>query len=386
MGLMSGTSADGIDVALVRIQEKPLRLSLEAFDIYPYEPALRNRILNAFSPRTPLLELGELNVLIAGSFAKSALRLLRKENVSAQQIDFIGSHGQTVYHQPPGAIRKPRVPFTMQLGDGSVIAQKTGILTVSDFRSADIAQGGEGAPLLPYADWRLFSHPKKARVLLNIGGIANFTFLPPKGKLSQIVAGDTGPGNVLLDAFTELGTGGKLHYDKDGRLAARGSVHEKCLRELSAMPFIRKPLPKSAEREWFGKSLARKLFPKYRNLSLADFLATACAFTAESVAAHLAHYAPRMNELLASGGGVQNKTLMKFLRAAIRKRFKEEIEFQAFDALGIPAKAKEAVSFAFLAFETLQGRPSNVPNVTGAKQACVLGKISLGREKSWTLL
>lgn len=386
IGLMSGTSADGIDAALVQIQENPLKVFLKAFFVFPYSKALKSRILKACSPETSLLEVGGLNMVLGKAFADAAVKLLRKAKFSARKVDFIGSHGQTIYHFPPSQAGSKGTSFTVQIGDGSVIAAKTGISTVTDFRVADMAEGGEGAPLVPYVDWRLFSHPRKNRVLLNIGGISNFTYLPAKGKLEEIAASDTGPGNALLDALMALLTNGRESCDRQGRLAARGKINLFLFGELLEDPFIRKPLPKSADRELFGKPLARKILQKYPDLSPADLLATATLFTAETVLRHLWKYAPKADELVVSGGGVKNLTLLKLLREGIERKFRRTVPLILCDDLGIAAKAKEALAFAFLAHETLKGRVSNVPNVTGAHKACLLGKISLGWNKQWRIL
>lgn len=383
---MSGTSADGIDAALVCIQPKPLVIKLERFLLFGHPPELKNRILRACSPIAPLTDLGELHVLLGRLFGDAALHLVQKAKFPIDKIDFIGSHGQTVFHQPPSRLKGEGIPFTLQLGDGSVIAEVTGIPTVSDFRAADMAAGGEGAPLVPYFDWRLFTHPKKNRVLLNIGGIANFTFLPAKADLHHVTATDTGPGNVLLDSLIRRFTHGEHEYDEEGALAARGTIREDLLGELFSLPFIQRTLPKSADREEFGESLAEQIVRAYPGLSSADVLATATAFTAESVLRHVQTCASRVDELYVSGGGANNKTLMAFLKLRFDKIYNRNVLFYPFDRLGIPAKAKEAVAFAFLAYQTLSGVPSNVPNVTGAKKECVLGKISQGWRKPWTIV
>ncbi len=375
IGLMSGTSADGIDAALVKIFKTPFKVSLESFTVYAYSKEIQNRILTALSFKTPLREIGELNMILGELFAKAALKLLKQEKISPLKINFIGSHGQTLFHQPPSSVKEEQTPFTFQIGDGTVIAQKTGILTVSDFRTADIAWGGEGAPLVPYVDWLLFTHPAKNRVLLNIGGISNFTYLPLRGKLSEITAGDTGPGNVLIDSLAAEGSDGELKYDNNGRSAAEGIANGEVLKELLNHPFIQKRFPKSAEKSWFGKNLAKKLLKK--ELPLVDLLATACAFTAETAALHLKKYAPEADEIYVSGGGVKNLTLMKMLKEKVEEKLSRRIPIYPFEKLGTPSKGKEALSFAVLAYETLCSRPSNVPQVTGAEKSCVLGKISL---------
>lgn len=373
---MSGTSADGIDAALVELSGET-GVALKAFSVFPYPAPLRKRILAAENSRTPLEEIGELNVLIAEWFASAALKVMKHG-----AVDFIASHGQTLFHHPPSQIKKGETAFTMQIGDGSVIAQRTGILTVSDFRAADLAQGGEGAPLVPYVDWRLFTDARRGRVLLNLGGIANFTYLPPRGAWNRVVACDTGPANALLDALIARGTNGKQTRDEGGVLASNGKVNPRLLARLMRHPFLSRPLPKSADRSWFGDALAEKLLRG--RAPLADLLATAAAFTAESVALHLARHAGRADEIYVSGGGEKNAAVVRMLRAAVEEKLKRKILVHHFSKLGLPGKAKEAVAFAFLGYETLRGRPSNLPNVTGARQACILGKISPGKSK-WNL-
>lgn len=376
---MSGTSADGVDVALVSIEEEPFRVQLEAFDVFRYPTELRNRILQAYSPATALVEIGELNVLVGEIFAESALKLIKKSGRKAADIDFIGSHGQTLFHRPPS--EKRGAPFTMQIGDGSVIAERTGILTVSDFRMADIAQGGEGAPLIPYVDWKLFTDKRKNRVFINLGGIANYTFLPKSTNLNDVRASDTGPANALLDSFVRVISG--KDKDKNGELALKGRVNERLLNELMRHPFIKRKPPKSADREMFGEKFAESLIKKYK-LSLNDFLATAAQFSAQSIALQLKKYP--IDEIFISGGGEKNRALIILLKVAIGKLIRDGIPINPLDRLGIPGKAKEAVGFAILAYETLKGRPTNLPNVTGATQKAVLGKISPGRNNVWKLL
>jgi len=378
IGLMSGTSADGVDAAVVQFQEKPFKVALKSFFVFLYPFHLRTKLLQASSPKAPLRDVAKLNMEIGDFFADSALKLLKQSAFPPGRISFVGSHGQTLLHEPPF--------FSVQIGDGNVIAQKTGFLTVSDFRTADMAIGGQGAPLVPYVDWKLFSHPKKNRVLLNLGGIANFTYLPAGGGLQDIVACDCGPGNALSDALVFQASGGKKTFDKNGTLAQKGGVDEALLKKLLNHPFLQLPPPKSAEKRWFSAALAQKILSLKKKKSLEDLLATASAFSAYAVANHIWRYAPAVDEIFVSGGGVKNRAIMHFLKKAVFEKFQKEISIFPFETLGIPAKAKEAVAFAFLAYETLHGKPSNVPSATGAKRECILGKISFGWRKTWRLL
>ena len=379
IGLMSGTSADGIDTALVRIKGNGLstRARLLSFQVYPYPQGVREKILNIFSPKTGTVDkVCHLNFVLGELFAQAALKIVLKANLRPSEIDLIGSHGQTIYHIPvPKREGSLRVRSTLQIGEPSLIAERTGITTVADFRTRDVAAGGQGAPLAAYVDYILFRDEKKTRAIQNVGGIGNVTLIPAAAKLNNVIAFDTGPGNMIIDAVSQITTRGKRTYDKNGLMAAQGKVNKKLLKELMNHPYLKKIPPKTTGREEFGMQFARELVKRARALRVKnkDLLTTVTTFTADSI-----YYAYKnfilsqhqVNEIIVSGGGSYNPTLLNFLG----ERFQPIPVFRAED-FGISGKAKEAITFAILANETISGNPANVPSATGAKRGVILGKI-----------
>ncbi|UCE50604.1 MAG: anhydro-N-acetylmuramic acid kinase [Phycisphaerales bacterium] len=372
-GLMSGTSADGVDVAIVDIAKG--KVQLRAFEMFPYPPALRREILRLCRPETARLDdICHYNFVLGEVFADSVIKLCSKSRIYLSSIDVIGSHGQTIYHNPRGRRYGRRtIGSTLQIGEPSVIAQRTGITTVADFRPRDMAAGGEGAPLVPYADYVLFSHNRLTRAVQNIGGIANLTFIPGGCKSDEIVAFDTGPGNMVIDGIIRLASGGKRNFDQGGKMAARGVVDNKLLAEMLKHPFLRRRPPKSTGREQFGAVFAEKIHQGAvkKRLSDADIVTTVTAFTAHSIVQAYRRFLPAMpDEMILCGGGAHNKTLVEMLRSEL-----EDVKILSTSDFGINVDAKEAVSFAILAWATIAGIPNNVPGATGAEQPVVLGKI-----------
>lgn len=375
LGLMSGTSLDGLDACLARFWDEGgrVRFEIEAFATYPYPDDLKAAVIRQMDPATSRVdELCALDAWLGEWFAAGALRLLSEHGVSPDDVDLVGSHGQTIFHQPTGAH-----PSTMQLGDGSVIAVKTGLTTIHDFRPADMAAGGQGAPLVPYADRVLFADPHRAIALLNLGGIANVTLLAPGG--TELLAFDTGPGNMILDRFVERMTRGAERYDADGRIARRGRVRPELLDEWLAHPFLLKAPPKSTGREEFGHAYADARYDEgvARGVSPEDLVATATAFTAHAVAQALRAWAsPRLRpeRVLVSGGGARNPILMELLQRALAPA-----EVLSLEAAGVSADAKEALAFALFAYQAARGLGNHAPEATGAREALVLGKIAPGR-------
>jgi len=380
LGMMSGTSADGIDAALVRISGAPPRLKIRLVNHtqQPFPPEVRKEILRVAEqhPLTPA-ELSQLHTRLGQIYAQAALAACKKFQISPKKINFIGNHGQTVFHQGRSSnfLGKP-VASTLQLGDGSTIANLTGITTVSDFRPADMALGGEGAPLVPFADYALYRHPKLGRVSLNIGGIANLTVIPANAKPSEVSAFDTGPGNMLIDALVQELTDGRERYDKDSRLARQGHLHRELLAFLLREPYLRRRPPKSTGREYFGAAYVKKILARagrYR-LRPADIVHTVTVFTAASIARALDRFVlpiAKISQLIVSGGGAQNPLLMAQLSALL-----PAIVVLPSSRLNVPTDAKEALAFALLAYETFHRRPSNLPTATGARGPAILGKIS----------
>ena len=375
-GLMSGTSADGVDVAIVDIA--PRGIKVLACRTYPYPQGLGRTILNLFhSGAIRLEDICHLNFAIAEVFAASLIRLSKKSKIHLNSIDLIGSHGQTIYHIPRGKKFAGRiVRSTLQIGEPSVIAERTGITTVADFRPRDIAAGGQGAPLVPYADYVLFRHRRKNRLTLNIGGIANITYLPADCRMEEIIAFDTGPGNMVIDRMAYLVGGGKLSCDKHGKMAARGKVNDSLLDQLMRHPYLRRPPPKSTGREEFGAVFSDIMYQKAKRRRIApeDMLATVTAFTVKSISEACRRYLPgEVDEVIVGGGGTRNRTIMRLLKDGLYPA-----SVKPTDDFGISADAKEAVSFAILARETIRGVANNVPSATGAQRAVVLGKVIPG--------
>lgn len=377
VGLISGTSADGIDAALCDISGAAPKVavrSLYALTV-PYSPHLRQRVLAAFDPQTSRVDaICQLNFDLGAVFGDAALAAIAAAGISPAEVDLIGSHGQTVWHmvQPDG-----RAASTLQLGEPALIAERTGITTISGFRARDIAAGGQGAPLASYFDWALLRHPNHWRAAQNIGGIGNVTFLPPlSDPHSAPLAFDTGPGNVLLDSAVSLLTDGAQTYDRDGALAAAGQVDVRWLSQLLTHPYYAARPPKSTGRELFSAAVAAELVAEghARGLSACDILATLTALTAASIADAYARFAPApIAEVVVSGGGCNNCTLMSYLRQHLPNTAVFPLE-----ALGLSSDHKEALVFALLAYETWHNRPSTHPALTGARHASVLGYITPG--------
>lgn len=376
-GLISGTSADGIDAALVQITGNgtDTRVRQLAFFSVPYPKHFKELVLNNSLPGTGSVDLiCELNILIAHFFADAVKRVARKAGRSLSSIDLIGSHGQTVHHLPKTkrAFGKT-IRSGLQLGDPSTIAQLTGIPTVGDFRTADMALGGEGAPLVPYFDYLMFRSKTKNRILLNLGGIANFTALPKNAVSRDVVAFDTGPANMVIDALMKRWY--RRDFDRGGTVALSGDIIPGLLTTMMTHPYFRQRPPKSTGREMFGRMFLPRLLKLSRGLQTRDIIATVTEFTAFSVFDQYNRFiAPWMkaDEVLVSGGGVHNRALMEALRDYFRSATVGKVE----DA-GFSSDAKEAVCFAVLANETISENPSNVPSVTGAARPAILGKICL---------
>jgi len=357
---MSGTSADGVDAAVIEL--KGTQVKVLAFDTFAYSPAMRKTILELGEQKLCRpADISTANFAIGKNFADAVIKLCKKNKINLKTIDLIGSHGQTIYHNPDG-----KTPSTLQIGEPSVIAYNTGITTVADFRPKDMAAGGQGAPLVPFADYFLFKS-KKNRAIQNIGGIANVTFLPAKCTPQKIIAFDTGPGNMIIDRLVFLFTKGRQNFDKDGKIAAAGKVDVKLLNRLLNHSYFRRKPPKSTGRELFGKEYADAL---YKNKPDENTIATATAFTAISIAQAYKKFLPKMpDEVILCGGGARNKTLVEM----IKQNTTGKVLFT--DDFGINSDAKEAVSFAILAYANIKGIANNIPSATGAGESLVLGKI-----------
>lgn len=381
IGLMSGTSADGVDAALVDIRGAghDLKIRLLAHRTFPYPPPFRVRLLEAMTNGTAA-DACHLNAALGEWFAKAALRLLKAARVPAGRVALIGSHGQTLHHLPrprrESGIRSVR--STLQLGEPAVIAERTGITTVADFRTRDMAVGGEGAPLTPYLHYLLFHQASRSRVVVNIGGISNLTYLPARGGLGDVQALDTGPGNMLIDGVMRHVTADRRTFDRGGRLARAGTPNEGLLGTLLEHPFLRRRPPKSTGREEFGERFVAYFLRqgKLLGLSDADLAATATAYTARTIAGARKFLPGSVDEVLVCGGGAQNASLMRMLQDEWNHHSGRGIPVRTVEALGWDGRALEAVAFAVFAYQHVKGVPCNLPNVTGAKRAVVLGTVT----------
>jgi anhydro-N-acetylmuramic acid kinase len=384
-GIMSGTSADGINVALIRVmwrgRPRPrasgfanLSFKFIAQAEYPYPRQVRRAVLEAMNAtKTSVAHLARLNFLLAELYADAVLATQRRFR---QKVDLIGCHGQTLYHQGnPALFLGHKLSVTWQTGEGAVIAGRTGVPVVSDFRPADMAAGGKGAPLVPFLDYLLYRGERIGRIVQNIGGIANLTAIPAGASAEAVMAFDTGPGNMVIDAVTDSLFG--KSYDRDGRIAASGAVLEQVVSDILRTPFFLRKPPKTAGREEFGREFVRQFIEGCGRAQKQDVVATATALTARSIADALRrfvmHGRKEFNEYVVSGGGANNPTLLALLAHELRPL---GLKIRASDEFGLPSEAKEAAAFALMAFETWNRRPSNVPSATGARRPAILGKIS----------
>ncbi|MBN2135589.1 MAG: anhydro-N-acetylmuramic acid kinase [Acidobacteria bacterium] len=379
IGLMAGTSVDGIDAALIRLygHGKETRFELVKFTTLEFSESIRNFILKNSNPDTAKLDdICRLNFLLGEAFASAALDVTKKADIDIAEVDLIGSHGQTIQHLPEAQkLYGFNVASTLQVGEPSIIAHRTGVLTVADFRPKDIAAGGQGAPFIPYVDYILLHSPNECRVCLNIGGIANLTFLTPDSQNTDIIAFDTGPGNMLIDLLMSRLSGERYRYDAGGETALSGTVDPKLLDRMMEHPYLETDPPKSTGRESFGSEYADWIIEISRNIEWKNIIATVTRFTVESIALSVEkHLEPNhpVDRIIISGGGSHNKAIISGLEERLPL-----IHIEKSDEMGIPVDAKEAIGFAILANETIHYSPSNLPTATGARKKVILGKIVL---------
>jgi len=384
VGLMSGTSVDGIDAALVEIAghgEKSV-VKLLAFHSFPFPPELRAKVFRLFNPKEARVDaICQLDFLLGEVFAAAVERLLKDNGRTLEEVDLVASAGQTIWHDPHPVIEDAKVDWidhpietrsTFAIGQSAVIAERTGITTVGDLRVRDVAAGGQGAPLIAYADWVLLRDPKIGRCVQNIGGIGNVTYLPPDATTDDVVAFDTGPGNMVIDALTEVATGGALKYDKDGALAAGGRVISDLLDGWMDDAYFAKRPPKTTGREHFGVQFARRIMTESHGIPIEDLIATATALTAESIARSYRDFIHGpFDEVIVGGGGSQNPTLMRMLSERLPK-----CRMLRHEHFSINSKAKEAIALAIIANDAIAGLNTNIPGATGGRPT-VLGKISV---------
>jgi len=379
-GVMSGTSADGIDVALVRLEARShRRFELLGHAEYPYPKKVRAVVLAAMnSSRASVADLSRLNFLLGEFYSDAVLATERQFRI---KVDLVGCHGQTIYHQgEQQRFLGRKLAATWQTGEAAIVAARVGVPVVSDFRPADLAAGGKGAPLVPFLDYMVFRDARAGRIVQNIGGIANLTAIPASAAASNVIAFDTGPGNMVIDAVTEKLFG--QPFDRDGRIAAFGKVLDQVVRGILRRRFFRQAPPKTAGREEFGREFVREFLRSCGRPRRQDVVATATALTAKSIADALRRFvvknsnsAPKraFHEMILSGGGTKNPTLVAMLTGELAPL---GLRLRVSDEFGLPSAAKEAAAFAVLAQETWHRRSSNLPSATGARRAAVLGKIS----------
>ena len=364
VGLMSGTSVDGIDAVLVELSASGVQVEYRilAFATIEMPAELRTEVFALFADAASIDALCRVNVMLGEAFAAAALEIVKRAGIAAEEVDLIGSHGQTIRHLPV-------VGATLQIGEPALIAARTGVVTIADFRPADMAWGGEGAPLVPLVDRLLFAHPEQDRLLLNIGGIANITVLPASGDGRAF---DLGPGNMLIDAAVVHFSQGRERFDRDGERAARGSMDEALLAELMQHEFLQRRPPKSTGREEFGTALLMDLLRRGA-WSEDDLVATLTAFSVRSMVDGIRRFCPgEFAGMWVAGGGVHNPQIMAGLRRTL-----PGLAIASLAELGVDPDAREALTFAVLANETLMDHPGNIPSATGAERPVVLGKIVL---------
>ncbi|HUU50080.1 MAG TPA: anhydro-N-acetylmuramic acid kinase AnmK [Nitrospinota bacterium] len=386
IGLVSGTSADGVDAAIVNIKGFGLnsKVKLVDFQTFPYPAKIKKEILKASSPDSSRVDqICSLNFLLGKVFAGAALKIIKKSKMKKRDIALIGSHGQTIYHMPHQSSKKnAKTPSTLQIGEPSIIAEMTGITTVSDFRPRDIAAGGMGAPLTPYVHYLLFRNKKETRAVHNIGGISNVTVIPDNNDIDKVIAFDTGPGNMAIDGIISKLTRNHKKYDEMGEWASKGKVDKRLFDILMNHPYITKPPPKSTGREEFGNHFIDrilKIAEKY-NISDNDLISTVTAFTSDSIILNYKLFVlPRFNlsRIIFGGGGTKNLTLLSWLKKGLAP-----LSIHTMEDYHYSSDALEAMAFGILANETISGIPNNLPLVTGAKKKTILGKIVPGKLKN----
>src|SRR5579875_1962768 len=374
-GIMSGTSLDGIDVAIIDITGSGFRAKINVLTSHsvPYPRKIRDALLAMSNTNAFTGDIARLNFLLGELYVEALEETAERAEIPLDTIKLIGCHGQTIFHEGQASpYLGKKVASTFQIGESSIISERTGIDVISNFRERDVAAGGKGAPLVPYLDYMLIRHRGRGRVAVNIGGIANLTAIPPNTNTDRVIAFDTGPGNMVIDQLVSRITQGRQTYDRDGAVAAIGDIDQKLLAKLLRDKYFRAKPPKTAGREQYGNEYVSKLLDT--ELSSEDLIATATALTAESIAAAVRNFVMpemRVDEVFVSGGGTHNTTLMRMLRKAL-----EPIPVKETTEVGLDVDAKEAIAFAVLAYETAHARPSNVPMATGAKRSVVLGKLT----------
>lgn len=386
IGLISGTSLDGIDAAIVDIpdnlEDHRGTIRMLGFATYPYPKRLRERLLDISTPgRGSVEQICHVNAYVGELFARAAQQIVEETGIALEQVDVIGSHGQTIHHLPhPIHEDNLAVTSTFQIGEPSIIAERTGVITIADFRPRDMAAGGQGAPFAPYAHYLLFQHPENDRIITNIGGISNVTYIPAGSSSEQVIAFDTGPGNMIIDALMSRLNGRAQTFDAEGHCASQGTCSETLLEWMLSHPYFQRKPPKSTGREEFGATFVQQIWKQAAELKMkdTDLVATATTLTARTIAQSCRQWLPLAQsnslEMFCCGGGVKNRVLMAALHDECAP-----ISVDTVERLGISGDALEAITFALLGRATLLGMPFYFPNVTGAQKPVILGKIVPGR-------
>jgi len=379
LGIMSGTSLDGVSIVIAKLKGNWIKTKFKILyhKTFEYDNEIRRLILKLTNPKTGNVKrICQLNYVLGMIFAEKALEAMDEVGLSRGDVDFIASHGQTIYHNPKiEDIYGYKTRSTLQIGEPSIIAYKTKIITIADFRHKDVAAGGNGAPISAYADYIIFRSIDICRAIQNIGGIANVTYIPRNAEIKDVIAFDTGPGNMIIDAIVREMSHGKLNMDLNGEIAAKGKVNEVLLNYMMKHPYLKKKPPKTTGREEFGESYVKKIIGKARemNLKWEDIIATATYYTAKTITESYIKYLPeKPDEIIIGGGGSRNRVLMEMI-----KELNPKTKISLHEDYGIPSQAKEPLVMVILANETISGFPNNVPSATGALERVVMGKIIL---------
>ncbi|WP_153463154.1 anhydro-N-acetylmuramic acid kinase [Sediminibacillus terrae] len=388
IGLMSGTSLDGIDAVLIEIEGSSIHTKVNVIEslTHEYESDVRTAIKELCNPEKATLEkICSMNMFLGRELGMIVNELLDKADIGKEEVLFVSSHGQTIFHKPVGGENRMDVPGTLQIGDLSMLSEMTGITAVGDFRTADMSAGGQGAPLVSFVDYILFNNPDRSRAIQNIGGIGNVTYIPKNAKKDQIMSFDTGPGNMVIDEVVYRLTEGKQAYDKDGRIAYRGEANKKLLNKLMEHPYFAMKPPKTTGRELFGSSFVDTFMRDSADLSFEDRVATVTAWTAKTIAQSYSSFIESscnsIDDVVIGGGGSYNPFLMEQLHRYLPNQtvYKHE-DFQ------LSSDLKEAIAFAILGYHCLIGQSNQIPSATGADNPVIMGKISHTQQQAFQRL
>ncbi|WP_173915426.1 anhydro-N-acetylmuramic acid kinase [Halobacillus sp. Marseille-Q1614] len=385
IGLMSGTSLDGIDAVLVEKNEDETKFPFRIIESLTesYDEEIYESIMRICDPEMAMIEeVSAMNMYLGRKFGAVVHKLLEKANKKADDIHFISSHGQTIFHQPIEGKKRYELKNTLQIGDLSVLSEETGIAVVGDFRTADMAVGGQGAPLVSYLDYLLFSRDGKARAVQNIGGIGNVTYIPSDGDISQVKSFDTGPGNMVIDAVVHSLTNGKLTFDCEGKIAKQGKVNEEVLTHLMDHEYFQIPLPKTTGRELFGRSFTTRLMNEFSHVSDEDLITTVSEWTVVSIVKGYQDFIEvdgiKLDEVIIGGGGSFNLYLLDRLQQKM-----PHTKVRTIDDFGISSSFKEALAFAVMGYQTIQGKENQIPAATGAERPVIMGKIAYSQPAAY---